>query len=285
MKNILVVFNSNSGRKKASRYRQIIFKRLKERNINFKFVYIDVLPMLKNISEYDTIIAIGGDGTVLSVLPYVVNTEKKLGIIPCGTANLFAEGLSIPKKIDKALDVILSKKTSQIDIGKAGNQYFSLRVGFGYDADIINNTKSKLKNKIGYLAYLLQGIVSAFKLSKKTYTVKIDNKEFVVNANSIIISNAGNMFKNLFTIAPKGALNDGKLDVFILCAKNIKDFIEVFFQIIFNRHKQNSRVIYAQASDISIQSSGNLHIDGEKRRLNDILNIKVLPEAIKVLVP
>ena len=286
MKKILVVFNSRSGRQKAFSYKRIIFKRFKEEGIAFKFIYISLLPLIKDIEKYDTIVAVGGDGTVLGVLPYIVNSSRKLGIIPCGTANLFAEGLLIPSNINKALDIILSDKTSDIDIGKADNQYFSLRCGLGYDADIINGAKTGLKNKIGYLAYFLQGIISLFKLNRKTYKIKIDGREIIVNASSVIISNAGNMFKNLFTVAPKGAVDDGKLDIFILCAKNFLDFVEVFMQILFGFHHPNSKVMYAQAATVSIVvEDESLHIDGENRKLPHNLNISVLPEAVKVFVP
>lgn len=286
MKKILIVFNNNSGKRKALTLKRTIFNRLKEIGADFKFVYIDVLPVLKNIEKFDVIIAVGGDGTVLKVLPYVVNSSAKLGIIPCGTANLFAEGLLIPHNVDKALDAILFGKTSQIDIGKAENQYFSLRVGFGYDADIINHTTTNWKNKIGYLAYFLQGIASLFKLSSKNYKIIIDGKEFNIKANSIIVANAGNMFKNLVTIAPKGSLSDGKLDIFILCAKNIFDFITVFLQILFGIHRQSSKVVYAQASNIFIQSMENfMHVDGENKSFQDSLNIQIIPQAIKVLIP
>ncbi|MFA6989040.1 MAG: diacylglycerol kinase family protein [Candidatus Gastranaerophilaceae bacterium] len=286
MKKVLVVFNKKSGKNKSDHCKKKVYIRLKELDINFKFIYLNTLSKISDMDKYDTIVAVGGDGTVLSVLPYIVNTPKKLGIIPCGTANLFAASLSIPEDTDKAIDTILLEKTSKIDIGKAGEQYFSLRVGFGYDACIINNAKSNFKNKIGYFEYLFQGIINAFRLSKKTYKVNIDNEEMTVDATSIIVANAGNIFKNIFTIAPKGSLVDGKFDIFILKVKNILDFIEIFFQIILGLHKQNSKVIYTQASNISILTSDiNSHIDGEMLLNKNILNIQVLPKAINVLTP
>ncbi|MCK5176797.1 MAG: YegS/Rv2252/BmrU family lipid kinase [Candidatus Aenigmarchaeota archaeon] len=286
MKNILVVFNKKSGKKKFFSYRKIIFNRLKEFDINFKFIYIDMLDKIQNIEKYDTIIAVGGDGTVLSILPYIVNTEKKLGIIPCGTANLFASSLSIPFNINKALGIILFKKTLKVDLGKAAGKYFSLRVGIGYDADIINSSKSNLKSKIGYMAYFIQGIINIFKLSQKTYKLKIDGKELVINANSLIVANAGNMFRKFCTIAPNGAINDGKLDIFILKVKNFFDFLEVFFRILFGFHKNNSKVFYAQAATISIQTEeNNWHVDGERFLTQNELNIQILPKAIDVIVP
>lgn len=298
MKSILVVLNNNSGRKKASSDIRLIYRKLTNAQLKFKFVFISVLPFFKNLDKYDTIIVVGGDGSINSILPYVVNTDKRLGIIPSGTANLLAANLSIPSNTSRALDVILNSKSTFIDGGRCsgpclssstsmkGDKYFVLRLGFGYDADILK-TPQWLKKKVGYLAYLLQGFIKAFSLKNSDYTVELDNKKISVNAATVIVANAGNMFKNLFTIAPKGALDDGKLDVFFIRhTKNILDFILVFLQIIFNNHIHSSKVVYAQASNISVETYNKyLHVDGESYTNRDNLNIQVIPKAIKVFVP
>lgn len=291
MKSILVVLNSNSGRKKSSADIRFIYNKLKKTELKFKFVFIEVLPFLKSWDKYDTIIVVGGDGSVNSVLPFIINTDKKLGIIPSGTANLLAANLSIPKNTAEALDVILNSKSTLIDGGKfysnSENKYFILRLGFGFDADILNGTSSGLKQKIGYLAYFLQGMKKAFSLKNSDYNVQLDDKKISIKAATVIVANAGNMFKNFFTIAPKGALDDGKLDVFFMKhTRNILDFILVFLQIIFNNHFQCSKVVYAQASNICVETyNKNLHVDGESYVNRNNLNIQVIPKAINILVP
>lgn len=285
MSNFLVIFNNSSGRGIKRYYKEIIFNKLRSIPCEFKFINISNLNCLKSFNKYDTIIVVGGDGSLLKVLPLIVNTNKKLGIIPCGTANLFAAGLGIPKNIKKALEIIISGNTMEADLGMAGNKYFSLRVGMGYDAEIINNSSSGLKKKLGYLAYFINGVISSFNLSIKDYKLKIDETDIAVKANSIIIANSGNMFRKIFTVAPKGSVNDGELDIFILKTKNLLDFIKILFQIILNRHKTNSSVIYNKAKSIKIETGEkNFHIDGEV--LAEVpIDIKVIPKAINVLVP
>lgn len=286
MKHILVVFNNKSGKKKAISHIRFIYKKFKKAKLDFKFVFIDVLPYLKNTDKYDTIIVVGGDGTINGVLPYMVNTDKTLGIIPTGTANLLAANLSIPFNASKALGIILKSKNKIIDSGKVGDKYFVLRLGFGYDADILKDTSQGFKQKVGYFAYFLQGIVKIFTLKNAAYKIKLDDEKLFINAETIIIANAGNMFRNIFTIAPNGTLDDGKLDVYIRKTTNIFDFIEVFLQIILKNHKQSPKVIYAQASNILIKTDNkHLHIDGEHHISKDDLNIQVIPKSIKVFVP
>lgn len=284
-KNFLLVFNKEAGKGHSCNKKETIIKDLTKYNCTFKIISTNELCNETDLSIYSAVVAVGGDGTVLKVIPYITNSNVKLGIIPCGTANLFAASLCIPFNIHKAIDILVNGITTNVDIGKAGNQYFALRVGIGYDAEVVNNTTRFWKKKLGYLAYFIQGIISCFHLSNKSYKITIDNKTIEVNANSIIIANAGNMFKNLFTIAPLGSVNDGKLDIFIILAKNLWDFLIIFFQILTGKHYLSSKVFYGQAQTIKIETnSRNTHIDGEPY-YNSNLDICIIPKALMVVVP
>ena len=104
MNNVLIVANFSAGRKQAIKYKKKIQKFLLRKRASFHFITIDQLSEA-DMDLFDTILVVGGDGTVNKVLPYLVNTTKTLGIIPCGTANLLASKLGI-NSISKALKVI-----------------------------------------------------------------------------------------------------------------------------------------------------------------------------------
>ena len=283
--NFLLVLNKKAGKSVKDSKINIIENYLIQNRCSYRIIDVDDLPQEKNLDNYDAVVAVGGDGTVLKVISRIVNTNARLGIIPCGTANLFAASLSISCNIQKALDILIYGSTANVDIGKAGEEFFALRVGIGFDADVVNGATQFWKKKIGYFAYLIQGIVNSFKLSRKSYKLTIDNKTITVNANSIIVANSGNMFRNLFTVAPFGSVIDGKLDIFILLAKNLWDFLIIFMQILLGTHKLNSKVIYCQAQNIKIEAiSKNIHIDGEPYS-NANLDISILPKALMVMVP
>ena len=281
----LLVLNKKAGKTVKDSKINTIERYLSQNGCLYKFIDVDDLTNEQDLDGYNAVVAIGGDGTVLKVIANIVNTKAKLGIIPCGTANLFAASLAIPANIYKAMDILIYGSTTKVDIGKAGNEFFALRVGIGFDADVVNGATQYWKKKIGYFAYLVQGIINCVKLSSKSYKLTIDNKTITVNANSIIVANAGNMFKNIFTIAPLGSVKDGKLDVFILLARNFWDFLSIFIQILLGIHKLNEKVMYCQGKNIKIETiSKNMHIDGEPY-CNPNLDISILPNALMVMVP
>ena len=283
MKNVLVVFNYNAGRRQALKYKKILHKYLLKRCKKFKFISIDELEAT-DISEYDTVFAAGGDGTVNDTVQKLINTDKVLGIIPSGTANLLAYALGITSDLKRTLKIFDQNNVKNIDILNINDKMSVLRCGFGYDSDIICKTPQSLKNKFGYFAYFIAGIIFALRLKLKTYVIKYDNQEIKTDATCLIIANAPNMYKNIFSVGIKSKLNDGLFDVFVLKAKNPVAFFFEFSRICFGIKKDNARVQYFKAKELKISNNwATCHIDGEKTKLKNSIKVSIVPLALKIL--
>ena len=283
MKNVLVVENANAGRKKSVLYKKNVIRFLFDRGVKFKSISLENLHLI-NIEYFDTVIAIGGDGTVNKIVPLIINTDKALGIIPCGTANLLAAKLGIPVNIKKALEIIDRQNFVEADVFKVADKYSILRAGLGYDADIICKTPQSLKNKFGYFAYFIAGILFALRLKQKKYYMTFAGKKLSVLATCIIVANAGNMYKNLFSISKNCQIDDGIMDVFILKVKNPFLFFAEFLQIIFNKKSSNSKAMYFQTTNLTIKNDISTgHIDGEKVKFKGDIVINIAPKSIKLI--
>ena len=282
MENVLLVNNPNSGRRQALEYKKSVQKFLLGKNIKFKSIGIDEIEKTP-FDEFDTVLVIGGDGTVNKIIPYVINTDKVIGIIPSGTANLLSAKLKIPANANKALKVIENGKITDIDTLKINDKFSVLRFGLGYDSDIICKTPQSLKNRFGYFAYFLAGILFSLRLKQKHYTIFYDDKKLSIVATCIIAANAGNMFRDLFSISQKCELNDGLLDIFILKVKNPIMFFIEFLQIIFDKKSSGSKAMYFQTSNFRIKNDITTgHIDGEKTKFKDDIEINIIPKSVKV---
>ena len=281
MNNVLVVSNFSAGRKRAIKYRRKIQTLLLKKQTRFQFITIDELQDV-DMETFDTILVVGGDGTVNKVLPYLVGTNKTLGIIPTGTANLLAANLGI-NNVSKALKVIDRENTTKIDVMTVNNNFSVLRCGLGYDADIIGKTPQSLKNKFGYCAYFIAGIIFALRLKNKEYSVIINNEMRTIKASCIIVANAGNMYKSLFSIAKNSKLDDGLFDIFILKTQNPILFFFEFLKILLNL-KTNSRIAeYIKAKDFKIKNNYSLaHIDGEKTKFTEDLDFEIMKDLINI---
>ena len=282
MKNALVVFNYNSGRKQAVLYKKMLHKFLLKRCHKFKFVSIEEFENAMS-EEFDTIFAVGGDGTVNQVAKAVVGTDKTLAIIPSGTANLLAAKLGISTNLKKTLKIIDNNDVKKIDILDVNESLCALRTGFGYDSDIICKTPQSLKNKFGYFAYFIAGIIFALRLTPKTYDITMNDRDLRIKATCIIVANAANMYLDLVSVAKDSELDDGYFDVFIMKAKNPITFFFEFLRIMLNIKTNNPRAKYYKTQKMTIKNDWTTcHIDGEKTKLKDDIKINMIPEALKV---
>jgi len=282
MRKALVVLNINAGRKKAIKYKKLLLKFLRKKYDSYKLIDIEQLNN-EQTNLFDDIIAVGGDGTVNKVLPYIINTDKTLAIIPCGTANLLAAKLGISTNIKKAISIIEKGRKEKIDIISINNKPCILRFGLGYDADIITKTPQSIKNKFGYFSYFVAGILFALRLNTRNYHIFYDNKEINTEASCIIIANAANMYKNWISVCKNDKLNDGLMDIFILKTNNPIIFGFEILNILLNRKINNARAMYFNALNLQIRNNWTMcHIDGEKQKFKEDLIFKIINKAINV---
>ena len=279
---VLIVTNFDAGRKCAVKYKKRVIDFVLKHTKSFKFVDIDEFREI-DLAPYDTILAMGGDGTVNKIIPYIVNTDKVLGIIPCGTANLLAAKLGLSSKLNKTLKIIDKQNVRKIDVFDINGYKCALRCGFGYDSDIICKTPQSLKNRFGYFAYFIAGIIFGFRLKNREYKMTIDGNTKEGSASCIIFANAANMYKNLVTLGNDAEPDDGLMDIFILKVTNPVIFYLEFLSIILGIRNNNNRAEYFKAKNVSIENNWLVcHIDGEKKNLKGDIDISISQKAVNV---
>ncbi len=138
------------------------------------------------------IIAVGGDGTINEVINGITDFERvKLGVLPLGSANDFANGIGISLSPIAALESILNAKEAiNVDIGKIStdsgeSRLFGISSGLGMDAYVCKKAlNSKLKNVLNYVGlggtvYVALTVLSLMELPEIEAEVYIDDKESV----------------------------------------------------------------------------------------------------------
>lgn len=109
----------------------------------------------KEMDHLDTLVSIGGDGTLNSVGTAFIKKGYSIpvGIIPGGTINNFAKRFDIPLDMTKAMDTILSGRLKKVSIGKCANQAIISSFTLGELADISNEVRQSEKRKYGLIVY------------------------------------------------------------------------------------------------------------------------------------
>ncbi len=156
---------------------------------------------------FDLIVCSGGDGTLNEVIQGVMRSDNKLpiGYIPAGSTNDFARGVGIPRNIIDAAQWIIDGKEYPCDIGSFNDKYFTYIAAFGAFTEVTYETSQQVKNVLGHVAYVLNGISRLKNI--KSYHMKITYDEETIEDNYIF-----GMVTNSSSVAGLLSLNEFLLD-------------------------------------------------------------------------
>ena len=215
-----------------------------------------------------SIVAAGGDGTINEVVNGIGTAGIPLGILPLGTANVFARELRLPLRTQRAWSVIQAGQTRAVDLGvaEAGaeRRYFVQLAGIGFDAAAIKEASWELKKKIGPLSY----VVAGWRVLRRKPRLP-----------GVFIGN-GRFYGGPFAMFPAANLADGKLDICVMERPRLWDAVAV----LMGRHTTQPGVKYFQAETYQHDGALPFELDGELAGTTPV-KFSVLPRALRVIVP
>lgn len=194
----------------------------------------------------DLIVCSGGDGTLDEVVTGITekNSNVPIGYIPAGSTNDFANSLFMPKSMVKAAQMIMEENLYHCDIGRFNSQTFAYVAAFGLFTDVSYETDQDLKNVLGHVAYLLEGVKRLFDI--KSYHMKVTSEEIQVEDDFIVgmITNSRSVggFKNL--TGKNVDMNDGLFEVTLIRhPKNLLQLQEIMTALVMA--EDNTDMIYS----------------------------------------
>ena len=221
-RNIHVIINPVSGRSPVDV--DMIRSKLESSDAAFKIVLTEpdlgpgILARRAVEEGADLVIAAGGDGTVLGTAEGLIGTGVALGVIPEGTANVFAAELGVPYDSGAALDLLLGEDCDvrHVDVGSVGGRHFLLRVGIGLEASMTVETDPALKNRLGVLAYLWTAFDRGRRANPILYELEIDGRKKWVKGVTCVVCNSGNLGVPGVKLMPEIDPSDGYLNVIVV---------------------------------------------------------------------
>ncbi|WP_306233397.1 diacylglycerol/lipid kinase family protein [Agrococcus beijingensis] len=171
----------------------------------------------------DAVVAVGGDGTVREIAAALAHTGMPLGIMPAGTANLFARNLELPlRDAGAAARTAVAGVARPIDLGMVvltrdhGDHEpevpFLVVVGVGNDALAVEAASLRAKRRLGWASYVDAGLR---RLGHPSFAVRgrFDGGAIEsARAWSVLVHNAARIPAGL-QVLPGTRLDDGLLHV------------------------------------------------------------------------
>lgn len=236
----------------------------------------------------DLIVCSGGDGTLDEVVTALmdIDVQVPLGYIPAGSTNDFATSLQIPKDMYKAAKAIMEGHLYACDVGAFNEDTFVYIAAFGLFTDVSYQTDQGLKNILGHMAYVLEGMKRIFEIESYPLIIKANGNIFEGEFIFGMISNSRSVggFKNL--TGRKVKLDDGLFEVTLIRKpKNPLELNEILTSLL--SAEDNSELIESFKSDrIEVFSEREIPwtLDGEFG--GEHSNVKIINQkhAIQILL-
>lgn len=247
---------------------------------------------------YDTIVAVGGDGTVNEVINGAAGRDVTIGIMPLGTANDLAAFFGIPRNIHRACEIIQRRTTQETDLLCVNGSLYATSGGIGLPCEVVDfanairshgRTGRLLRRLLGRKIYVLATLlaVSRKKRHHNRVTIYHDGLRYGIDALTVMADNLP-FLGGRFRMSPGADPSDGVADLCLI--KNSKSRLEVLSllsRVMRGTHEGLPYVSLRRAGQLTIDCD-NLQAffgDGEILQEARRFEVRVLPGALKLIVP
>ena len=249
----------------------------------------DARRVVKERSKgYELVVCCGGDGTLDEVVTGMMQSgfRTPIGYIPAGSTNDFGGSLSLPKNMVRAAETIVEGRSFPCDIGSFNSDVFVYIAAFGLFTDVSYETKQDVKNVLGHMAYLLEGVnrLSAIKsyFMKVSYEDRVIEDDFIFGMITNSISVGG--FKNITGKNVK--LDDGVFEVTLIKRpKNPMELSSIMVSLL-NRNIDSSYMYCFRTANLLLESEKPVTwtLDGENGGSHSRVEIKNICKGIDIRV-
>lgn len=244
---------------------------------------------------FDTVIAVGGDGTVGEVVDGLARTPggleaTRLAVLPLGTMNVFARELGLPLHPRAAARVLAAGRERRVDLGCvecAGAtgpvvRCFAQLAGAGLDSRAIARVSGRWKQRVGPLAYVWAGLVAWYgpqPLLELHAAGQTWRGTLVVMGNGRLYGGRVNMF-------PEARLDDGRLDARLFTRVTVFTLARFAWAWLCGRAVHAPGTVTLQSERFAITGGEPVPVEADGDNVGQLPAVfSVRPRALRVLGP
>lgn len=293
MKKLLFIMNPFAGQRKANKFVPEIISLFNragyETNVYMTGGPGDAARMAQlRAKEMDMIVCCGGDGTFNETVTGIIRAgaDVPVGYIPAGSTNDFASSLKIPGNPMQAVQYILEGQPVSYDVGRFGERYFSYIASFGAFTRTSYATPQSVKNALGHMAYVLEGINELSQIRKVHVRMELDNEVLEDDYLFGAISNSTSV-GGVLTLNPSQVdLSDGMFEILLVRApKNLTELPECILALQTQDYSNCGMITFRSASKIKVFAPSDVPwtLDGEKEDGHAEVLVENLHHAIRLM--
>ena len=236
------------------------------------------------IDGYDVVVACGGDGTVGEVVDGVVGSDVAVGVLPGGTANLWAREIGVSMNLKEAALQLVGAQRRQVDVGHLTingehGQHFLLMAGLGIDAAVLTRLSKDLKGRFGMLAYL-PAIGRALPETKPfAAALELDSVSRLAEPLQIVVGNT-RRYASVTSVTPGALVDDGKLDICVLTPNDPISAARQLSTLVLRKRPDPYSAIMDRVSSLVVRTNAVVPLQADGGRVKQ-KKVKVTEEGVR----
>lgn len=205
-----------------------------------------------------TIIALGGDGTFHEVLNGMDFTKSRMGLIPAGRGNDYADGTGISRDPCQALEAIINGNLADYDYIQVGQKRCLNVGGTGLDVAVLQHT-AKSNNSVTYTTSLIHCL-----LNYKPYKIQVELNGKTLDYSCVMAAVCnGSQFGGNIKLCPPAKNNDGLMNLIIIEKPPKIPTIFVMPCFVKGKHMNKPYVKHCLCESVKIITPAPIQLDGE----------------------
>lgn len=237
---------------------------------------------------YDLVVCSGGDGTLDEVVTGMTQSSFRtpIGYIPAGSTNDFGGSLHLPKNMVEAAECVVKGRNFPCDVGAFNSDVFVYIAAFGIFTEVSYETDQEIKNALGHMAYVLEGMKRLPSVKpqhlKVTYDDKTIEDDFIFGMITNSVSVGG--FKNI--TGKNVQLDDGVFEVTLIkYPKNPVELTQIMNSLM-NRDIDTGTTYCFRTSSIRLESDEEIAwtLDGENGGSHTDVYIENRHRAVEIRI-
>jgi YegS/Rv2252/BmrU family lipid kinase len=247
---------------------------------------------------YETVVAVGGDGTINEVVnglmpPGGDKAGAVLGIVITGRGSDLARTIGIPSDYGEACARLGGDRTMTVDLGlvtfhhegEEKQRYFVNVGGGGFDGEVAHRANRAPNFMGGTIPYLTSLVSTLFSYRNKAIELTLDDQEPIRKViNSVVVANC-QFFGGGMRVAPDADPNDGLFDVIVIGDIDRIEYLMTVPKVYDGTHITHPQVDTYRARRVEIRSELPvlLQVEGEVCGQSPI-TFEIVPAALEIRV-
>lgn len=238
----------------------------------------------------------GGDGSVGRVAGALAGSDTALGVLPSGTANVWAKELGLPTltwanplALAEAARRLARGKVRPVDLGSCNGRPFLLWAGMGFDGKVVNSIGPRQPWGRAFVVaqHAVTALWEAVGWTGVDLRVTGDDGEWAGRYVVAVASNIRAYAGGLLELSPQAKVDDGQLEFWLVEGSSMADVVASLVKILLGTHFEDPRVVHFTGRRARFESDSPLpmHLDGEPVAIPSPVEISIRPAAVRVLTP